>query len=365
MAALRSLDIEHSTPAELSRLARGTASLRAALDGLDARLASAMADADGEGASSRLRGATRRTQREADRAVERGRLVADLPAVGEALARGEISAGHVDLLARTAERTSATAVIDGGLLEVARRKPADAMRREVNEVVRAASDGDLVERQRRARAARRCVIFDDETTGMTVLHAEFDPVAGARVRSALASATESLFVADGGRDAAREVRAPQQRRADALQRLVTEGSACRGGPPSVRDQMIIVVSDDGSGRLAGGGQIPASEVERLACGSELRGLVLRAEGEPLWLGRRRRLVSDAQWFALIVRDGGCIACDADPSRCEAHHVRWHRDGGSTDIDNLVLLCGHHHHLVHDRGWRVSRDSRSAWSLAPP
>ena len=40
-----------------------------------------------------------------------------------------------------------------------------------------------------------------------------------------------------------------------------------------------------------------------------------------------------------VRDGGCFQCGAPMHRCELHHVReWHRDGGRTDIDNLVAVC---------------------------
>ena len=39
----------------------------------------------------------------------------------------------------------------------------------------------------------------------------------------------------------------------------------------------------------------------------------------------------------------------------AHHVRYRRNGGPTSLDNLVLLCGHHHRLLHQRGWTVTTD----------
>ena len=137
------------------------------------------------------------------------------------------------------------------------------------------------------------------------------------------------------------------------------------GPPAVRTQMIVVVYPDGAAEIPGVGPLRHSEVERLACCSDLYGAVFSRDGQPLWLGDRYRLASDAQWRALIVRDGGCVGCGADPARCEAHHVVWRRNGGPTDIDNLVLLCRHHHHLVHDAGWRVERGSGGGWALAPP
>jgi hypothetical protein len=33
-----------------------------------------------------------------------------------------------------------------------------------------------------------------------------------------------------------------------------------------------------------------------------------------------------------------------------HHIVHWADGGETRLDNLVLLCSHHHHLVHDDGF---------------
>ena len=37
---------------------------------------------------------------------------------------------------------------------------------------------------------------------------------------------------------------------------------------------------------------------------------------------------------------------------DAHHVKHWADGGETSLDNLILLCAHHHRLVHEEGWKV-------------
>ena len=49
-----------------------------------------------------------------------------------------------------------------------------------------------------------------------------------------------------------------------------------------------------------------------------------------------------------------------------HHIKWwKRDRGRTDLDNLALLCEHHHHLVHSRSWRMSGDGNGELSFVGP
>ena len=39
--------------------------------------------------------------------------------------------------------------------------------------------------------------------------------------------------------------------------------------------------------------------------------------------------------------------------------------GETSTDNLVLLCTHHHHLVHEGGWSGERGEHDAWLFVAP
>jgi hypothetical protein len=39
----------------------------------------------------------------------------------------------------------------------------------------------------------------------------------------------------------------------------------------------------------------------------------------------------------------------------AHHRQHWADGGPTDLDNLILLCGFHHRFVHEHGWTIQQD----------
>jgi hypothetical protein len=44
-------------------------------------------------------------------------------------------------------------------------------------------------------------------------------------------------------------------------------------------------------------------------------------------------------------------------------LRW-LFGGKTSLDNGLLVCGAHHRLVHEGGWRLERD-RDGWLAIAP
>ena len=85
------------------------------------------------------------------------------------------------------------------------------------------------------------------------------------------------------------------------------------------------------------------------------------------VGRDERLFTHRQRVGLAARDGGCRFpdCDRPPSWTEAHHINeWDRDHGRTDIADGILLCRHHHMLVHNNGWQVTRTD-SDYFVVPP
>jgi hypothetical protein len=105
----------------------------------------------------------------------------------------------------------------------------------------------------------------------------------------------------------------------------------------------------------------------------LEAALRRRAREVLDVGRTVRTATAKQRRALEVRDRHCgfPGCRIDPTRCEAHHVTHWEHGGSTAIDNLVLLCRGHHRSVHEGGWTVSpREEHHPghpdhWAFAPP
>jgi hypothetical protein len=82
--------------------------------------------------------------------------------------------------------------------------------------------------------------------------------------------------------------------------------------------------------------------------------VLGGDGQVLDVGRTRRLGTGVLRRALVLRDSGCAfpGCDRPPRWTDAHHIRSWASGGPTSLDNLVLLCRHHHRTVHLSDWQV-------------
>ena len=140
--------------------------------------------------------------------------------------------------------------------------------------------------------------------------------------------------------------------------------------PAVR----VLITADALERQFGHGNVegtylPVSvqTVERIICTSGTVPIVFDSNGQPLDLGREQRLFSAAQRVVLASRDGGCIwlGCDRPPSWTEAHHIdHWTRDRGKTNVNDGVLLCRHHHMLLHNNGWEISREDSVYW-LVPP
>ncbi len=86
----------------------------------------------------------------------------------------------------------------------------------------------------------------------------------------------------------------------------------------------------------------------------------------LSVGRKTRTIPSAIRRALKRRDGGCRFPGCTCTRfVDAHHIRHWADGGETSMDNLTLLCRHHHRLVHEGGFSVAMDVNSPVRFTKP
>ena len=97
--------------------------------------------------------------------------------------------------------------------------------------------------------------------------------------------------------------------------------------------------------------VTAGTSRRIACDSSIVAIKEDKNGEPLSIGRRSRTIPPPMRRALRVRDKGCRFPGCTNTRfVDGHHIKHWADGGETSLDNLVMLCRHHHHLVHEGGF---------------
>jgi hypothetical protein len=129
---------------------------------------------------------------------------------------------------------------------------------------------------------------------------------------------------------------------------------------ALRDAVGAATTDTGE-------ELSAAAVRRLACDAQVIPAVLGGASEVLDVGRTQRLVTSAIWKALSVRDRHCRfpGCTRPPLMCHAHHIQHWADGGPTCLANLVLLCGHHHRLVHAAPWQIRQPRPGQFDFRPP
>ena len=99
-----------------------------------------------------------------------------------------------------------------------------------------------------------------------------------------------------------------------------------------------------------GTRIPPFEARRLAELAEIRRVVM-AGSEIIDLGRSYRYATTAQYQALFARDRGCVwpGCNIPAAWCHADHIHEWEHGGTTDLNQMALLCPHHHTERHRPG----------------
>lgn len=126
---------------------------------------------------------------------------------------------------------------------------------------------------------------------------------------------------------------------------------------------ILVHEVDGESSIDDGAELRSAEREEMECGASVR-TIGHADGDNttvgskrmgpvLWWGRKRRVPNAALVRTVLMRDRTCQAPGCGRSRhLHIHHVRFWSQGGTTDPDNLILLCGSHHRALHHGAFSI-------------
>ncbi|HEY4584190.1 MAG TPA: DUF222 domain-containing protein [Acidimicrobiia bacterium] len=111
----------------------------------------------------------------------------------------------------------------------------------------------------------------------------------------------------------------------------------------------------GVAELEAGPVLANETARRLACDAIVETAVYD-DCRVLGVGRLTRTIPGWLRRQLWYRDAGCRfpGCPHQ-GWVHAHHRKHWADGGPTDLENLVLLCGYHHRFVHEHGWTIEGD----------
>ena len=302
-----------------------------------------------------------------------------LPGIDEAFRTGTISYSKVRAMTR-----SATPENEQMLLQVALHGTAQHVEQLVRKYRRAESLADDRGDQSRYHARELTCFFDDD--GMLVLRGRMTPEDGAVFMKAMDAMIEAMVTAQNPQVSqdADSATLPEktfpQKRVDALLALAEQAmNTMQEGlqPLSSADKYQVVVHIERSGELSheqhstiesGAHHLPLSPAtaRRLCCDASLVPVLEDASGNVLNVGRKTRAIPPSIRRALHIRDHGCRFPGCCESRyVDAHHVQHWCDGGETRLDNLVLLCRHHHRLLHQDGYEIIKLGEQQFEFLTP
>ncbi|MFD9889385.1 DUF222 domain-containing protein [Amycolatopsis sp. NPDC059027] len=310
------------------------------------------------------------------RNIDGSELPATAPATRAAALDGEIGPHHSDRILQflkkvpsfvsEEDRSSAEKI----LVELARHatpqevvKAADEILARMDQDGKPPKDPDPPERKPELRLRQR-------KDGWFDIDGQLDPITGTRLSTILDPLATPR---PAGEDKWPDLRSPSQRYGEAFGETIAMLANVPDVPGGDRAQLLVTVTLDdlksklGTACLDMVSTITATEARMLACDCQVIPAVLGTKGEPLDLGRAKRLVTPALRKALVIRDGGCAfpGCHRKPRHCDAHHVVAWMNGGHTVLRNLVLLCGTHHRLLHKADWKVRIAEDGLPEFIPP
>ncbi|MDA3648510.1 HNH endonuclease [Saccharopolyspora indica] len=334
---------------------------------------------DGQDATTRVRIATATSPNTSEGSEDTAAGVAGpevaLPATRQALGEGVISLEHARVisrcLARLPEHTRHRAAeVERLLVENACRQcPRDLAK--LADRVRYMLDADGAVQDEKAQFESRELHYATARDGMLVIKARLDRETGAKFVTALRPLAAPRPESDGVKDP----RTVGQRNADGLSTLLdlvldTDGMPRTGGQkphltvtidytdlknqlPATSNGSEIAVG--GAGMLEGTDQyLSPQTIRRIACDCDVLPMVMGGDSLPLDVGASQRTAPTHIRAALLARDGVCAfpECDHPAGTPQAHHIVHWVDGGPTSVENMVMLCAHHHRTIHNHHWDI-------------
>jgi hypothetical protein len=298
------------------------------------------------------------TRNDAADSIAVGEQLSRMPESIQAMRADEIGFAHMPVVARTAKAVG-DAFDEKVLLKKARDCSAGKFYYKAQQYRHSVQPKAYAEEQAE-QAQRNRLSMSTAKDGCFFIEGQLDPISGAAVRGAL----EPLARPSGEHDH----RDYDQRMADALVEIVTHGGQhnVQLQVTSSIETLLGLVGAQGA-EMEFSLPVSSKTVERWACDCSVT-RVLMQDSVVIDVGRAKRVISGPTKRALHARDGHCVwpGCDRPPSWSDGHHLVHWTHGGTSDLDNIVLLCHRHHRMVHEDNWKIAKtgDGRTVTVRGP-
>jgi hypothetical protein len=135
--------------------------------------------------------------------------------------------------------------------------------------------------------------------------------------------------------------------------LPTLGGAAPTLVVTVREEDLL--ANRGYAHVDGTDQpVSLSVARHVACTGTIQRVVMNDKGRIVELGTLDRIFTHVQRKAFTARDGNCLipGCHVPAAWCEIHHIPDYAQGGPTHTDHGVPLCWFHHRSLDKRVWQI-------------
>ncbi len=343
------------------------------------------------------------TRREVKHEVAKTKVLDHLPTLENNL--NKVKASNLDVVAKQVGRLGSEQISqldEKFIVKKATTMAPDQFEKALSRHVTEATT-NLLDDTKAKRAASEINLWVDNTTGLGKLFGQFDPERHEILHNRIdkeASRLANIAKAEAGstsnvtKDAHLMAEAffsllgighshPNTRRLSTQSLSDTDSTVSRALPAA---DLLVIVDHNTlvNGRHANtvaetesGVKLPDETVARLACDATIRRIETDSKGLVLNVGRKSRTATDAQWAAAKTMYPACAwaGCSTKIGHCQLHHIKYWRNGGQTNMTNLVPLCSHHHHKVHEGGWHLKlkpdrslehyKPDKSLWKTTKP
>lgn len=310
-------------------------------------------------------------------------LVSHLPNTISALASGEISAAHANVIAKETATAIRNGLSEEGVFRVEQAALAYAefhtpgqVATKVKTTIAKFSPEEFEEIVDRARDSRRVSCYP-EADGMATVVAILPAEDAQTVMKSIEAYILKRNQDDEG-DAEWSMLSADMKRADALTYIASQALASMADAvrPHRRPISIGVAVDlqtllglaENPGQLAGYGAIPASVARRLAAdGNWQRFISDPTTGNLLDFGREKYTPPQELIDYLLARDRVCRfpGCRRTGQSSDIDHALSWESGGETNPANLGLLCRRHHRMKTHGGWKLESNTDGSCTWESP